>query len=66
MRSRTAPPDEFLDRDGAADLAHQSVRTIDRWLKLPEGAPPSFKIGRHVLIPRAEFIAWLRSRGGQS
>lgn len=66
MRSkRTRPADEFLDRDGAAEMAHQSLRSIDRWFKLPD-PPPSFKVGRRRLIPRAEFITWLRARGGQS
>ena len=60
--NNTDSTDEFFDRDQAARAAHQSLRTIDRWLGQPDG-PRSFTVGRRRLIPRVEFMAWLRAHG---
>ncbi len=57
-------PDEFLTRVEAANVAHISTVSLDKLLRRPD-APAWLKIGRRVLIPRAEFIVWLRSHGGQ-
>jgi excisionase family DNA binding protein len=53
--------DEYLTRVEAAKAARVSTVTLDKYLRRP-GAPKSLKMGRRVLIPRAEFMAWLKSQ----
>jgi hypothetical protein len=35
MSTDKSDPGEFIDREEAGEVAHQSVRTVDRWLRFP-------------------------------
>ena len=65
MSESTGVGGKFITRRDACDIAHCTLPTIDKWLRQP-GAPVTHKIGRHVLIDRESFLAWISARKGIS
>ena len=56
----TAAPDGFMSRAEAAALCRLNIQSIDQGIKLAQLR--RFKVGRRVLLKRADVIAWIESK----
>lgn len=58
----TAPPSDILFPDEAAELLGTTVRTLQRWRKLPRRRLEAHRVpgGRRVYFLRSEILAWLK------
>jgi hypothetical protein len=63
MSEQSKSTGKYITRRNAADEAHCTLQTLDKWLRLPD-APITHKIGRHVLIDRESFLAWISAKRG--
>jgi Helix-turn-helix domain len=51
----------FLTEDEAAAELHQAIRTLRKWRTAGSG-PSYVKVGREILYPRDNLIAWVSSK----
>jgi excisionase family DNA binding protein len=51
---------DYISMAALARYSGLSVRTLRSYLRDPEGPIPHYRVGRRVLVRRAEFDEWLR------
>jgi excisionase family DNA binding protein len=56
----TPPPSDFMTRQEAAAFCRLNVQTIDLAIKNAELR--RFKIGRRVLLSRADLVRWVEGK----